>query len=748
MKLKNKSCSRLTSIVIAILLVAMIVVLCCPYFNYGKPASVFAPEAGNAAFLGGKWIIAGTEAGQDGYKEIEIDSAVKTLTVNTTNAIRVNQLNADAAVEAAVEAYDDVKAAYEGADEISKKLAARAQVVEDIYAYINSVNADNAVNDGLIFAYFESEYDDIEVKAPKDAPLVLNAETIADIQADAKKSYDKLVKSIADANEALATIEGNAADLQEAVNVAVEGAKKAYEADASYAWVTEDQAIFNAAFDAANPQIREGIVADNAAAVKELEENTVKYNEALEKTNAAKAAYDAAVAEANKKIEAEKKAYDDAVAAGEKALADLKAEYDANIKAGKATVTEKAEAYTAAVTAANEKLAAIKAEFEATEGADVKEYNEKFAEATKAAEAEIAAAKAAYDEVNAANTAKAADLKAAYDAAVADQKAATETIVNEAKKVYDEAAASITKDYEAEKAEYNALKKVSDAAKKLASVKVSLYNEEDVEELVYAVAGTNEELDNAVYNKLAAEKAKAAAGYAVCADVVKTTEDIVKAVEKAKKASDKALKDFDKEIEKLVEYAKELKDTKEYDIAAPAVEAKAAPELVVPEYEKNNDEPALMTTTGKAKYNDKKNLLTLTFANGEEIETEFTTNISYNGIKELSILGYVGFPYNVPDFDMEMGYKIENFYINDVVLVPIALLILAVLGIIFCILKKDKMSAAFLPAAFALVGIFGYIFSDFMKLGVNFGIHMIGFVVILLIAAAHIFMAVQEKKAK
>lgn len=747
MKFKKNS-SRLTSFVIAILLVAMVVVLCCPYFNYGEPASVFAPEAGNAAFLGGKWIIAGTEAGQDGYKEIVIDDSVKTLTVNTTNAIRVNQLNADAAVDAAVAAYADVKAAYESADEVSQKLAARAQLVEDINASINSVNAENAINDGLIFAYFASEYDDIEVKAPKDAPLVLNAETIAEIQADAKKSYDKLVKAINTASSSYTTIESNIALLQEAVNTAVAGAQKAYEADASYAWVTEDQAIFNAAFDAANPQLREKIIAENKAAVEDLEVKKVEYDEALAKTNDAKAVYDAAVAKANEKIAAEKKAYDDAVAAGEKALADLKAEYDANIKDGKAAVTEKADAYKAALENANAKMAEIKAEFEGTEGADVKEFNAKFAEATKAAEAEIAAAKAAYDEANAANAAKAAELKAAYDQAVADQKAATETIVNEAKKVYDEAAASITGDYESEKAEYTALKKVSDALKKEASVKVALYSDEEVEELVYAMAGTNEDLDNAVYGKLAAEKAKAAAGYAECAGVVKTTEEIVKAVEKAKKDSDKALKDFDKEIEKFVAFAKDLKDAKEYDTAAPKVEAKAAPELVVPAYEKTNDEPALMTTTGKVKYNDKKNLLTLTFANGDEIETEYATSIGYNGIKELSILGYVGFPYNVPDFDMEMGYKIENFYINDVVLVPIALLILAVVGVIFCVIKKDKMSAAFLPAAFALVGIFGYLFSDFLKLGVKYGIHMTGFVVILLVAAAHIYIAVKEKKAK
>jgi len=745
MKLKNTS--RLTTAVIAILLVAMIVVMCCPYFTYGKDASVYAPETGYASFLGGKWIVSGTEAGQDGYKEIEIDSAVKTMTVNTTNAIRVNQLNADAAVDAAVAAYDDVKAAYEGADEINQKLAARKQLVEDIYAYITGVTAENAVNDGLIFAYFESEIEDAKVDAYKDAPLVLNAETIGKLQSDAKKSYDKLIKSINDAADASATIEASASQLQEAVNTAVKGAKKAYEADAAYAWVTEDKEIFNAAFDAANPQIRENIVAENAAAVEDLNNKKAEYDAALEKTNAAKAVYDEAVAEANKKIEAEKKAYDDAVAAGEAALADLKAEYDANIKAGRATVAEKAEAYAAAINAANAKFAEIKAEYEGAEEADLSEYNAKLADVTKTAEAEIAAAKTAYEEASAANTAKAAELKAAYDKAVADQKAATEAKVNEAKKVYDAAAAGIVKDYEAQKAEYSALKKISDAAKKASSAKIALYTEEEVDELVNAVAGTNEELDNAVYGKLEAEKAKAAEGYAICAGVVETSEDIVKAIEKAKKASDKALKDFDKEIEKLVGYAKDLKSTEEYDTKAPAVEAKAAPELIVPEYEKTNDEPAMMTTTGKAKYNDKKNLLTLTFANGDEIETEFTTNVSYNGTKELSILGYVGFPYNVPDFDMEMGYKIANYYINDVVLVPIALLILAVLGIIFCIIKREKMSAAFLPVAFAVIGIIGYSFSDFLKLGEKFWYHMIGFIVVLLVAALHIFLKSKEKKA-
>lgn len=747
MKLKNKSCSRLTSVVIAILLVAMIVVMCMPYFTYGKKASTFAPESGYAAFLGGKWIVSGTEAGQDGYKEIVIDSAVKTMTVNTTNIIRVNQMEADKAVEAAVEAYAEVKAAYEGADVVNQKVASRAALVDEINKYITEASVENVKNDGLVFEYFESAYDDIEVVAYKDAPLVMDEETIASIKDSAKKSYDKLVKYIGEASGAVESLKVNLDQLQDAVNTAVAGAEKAYEADASYAWVTEDKAKFNVAFDEANPQIRKQIVDENKAAVEDLENKKAKYDEALEKTNAAKAAYDAAVAEANKKIEAEQKAYDDAVAAGEAALAALKADYDADIKAGKAAVAEKADAYAAAINAANAKLAEIKAEYEAAEDADLAEYNAKLAEVTAEAEGEIEALKVAYDEAVAANTAKTAEVKAAYDKAVADQKAATEAIVNEAKKVYDDAAASIVKDYEAEKAEYSQLKKASDAAKKEASAKVALYSEDEVTELVYAIAGTNEELDSAVYDKLAAEKAKAAEGYAACANVVKTAEDIVKAAEKTKKASDKALKDFDKEIEKLIGYARDLKSTAEYNTAVSKVEAAVAPELVVPEYEKTNDEPAMMTTEGKAKFNDKKNLLTLTFANGEEVETEFASNVSYNGEKELSILGYVGFPYNVQDFDAEMGYKIENYYINDVVLVPIALLILGIIGVIFAILKRDKMSAAFIPAAFALIGIFGYIFSDFMKLGDKFWMHLIGFIVILVVSAAHIYIKSKEKKA-
>ena len=740
--------SRWTSLLIAVLLVAMLVTLCCPYFSYGKEASVFAPEAGYASFLGGKWILSGTDASQDGYKEVEIDAAVKTMTVNTTNIIRVNQLNADAAVEAAVAAYDDLKSAYEASDAASQKLAERAQVVEDIYAAINSVNADNAVNEGLVFEYFASEVEGVEVSVPKDAPIVLNAETIAAIQGNAKKSYDKLVKYINDANEAVATIEGNITQLQDAVNAAVAGAAKAYEADASYAWVTEDKATFQAAFDAANPAVREGIVADNIAAVEDLEKKTEAYNAALEKTTAAKAVYEAALAAANAKIENEKKAYDDAVAAGEAKLAELKAEYDATIKAGKAAVAEKADAYAAAVTAANEKFAEIKAEFEKAEEADVAEANANLAKAAEEGKAAIDAAKAEYEAAAAANTAAAAETKAAYDAAVAAAKAESEAAVATAKAAYDAAAASVTSDYADQKAEYQKLKKESDAAKKAIPSKVALYSEKEVDDLVAATAGTNRDLDNAVYAKLAAEKAKAAEGYEVCKNVQKASDDAVKAAEKAKKAAEKALKDFEKEIAKLVDFAAQLNCKTEFDVAAPSVTAKAAPEIVVGEYEKNNDEPAMMTTTGKVKFNDKKNLLTLTFANGDEIETAYTNDLSYNGVKKLSILGYVGFPYNVPDFDSEMAYNIKDFYINDVVLVPIILMILAIAGIILNIVKCGKMSAGYVPAVFALVGIFGYLFSDFLKLGDKFGTHMIGYVVVLVVTALHIFFAAKEKKAK
>lgn len=255
--------------------------------------------------------------------------------------------------------------------------------------------------------------------------------------------------------------------------------------------------------------------------------------------------------------------------------------------------------------------------------------------------------------------------------------------------------------------------------------------------------------DSVIFGKLNEQKAIANEGAAKAAAAVKAADDAAKEAEKTyQKKAEKAFTDAVKEYNKAVAIAQGFDAEKTFGVAEDiTAEIAGAPEMQYEEYDNASEEKPMMTTEGKAKYTEKKSSLKLTFANEEEYEVNFGASFGYNEVKRLSILGYVGFPYNVEDFTTEMTYKIENFYINDVVLLPIVLLVLGLLGIVVCFIKKDKMSSGFLPAAFGIVGVIGYLTSDFLKLGDAYTTHIICYAVIFVISALHIFLSAKEKKA-
>ena len=267
-------------------------------------------------------------------------------------------------------------------------------------------------------------------------------------------------------------------------------------------------------------------------------------------------------------------------------------------------------------------------------------------------------------------------------------------------------------------------------------------------EMLSAMLG--EARDSVIFNKLNDQKAIAANGAAKAAAALKLADDAAKEAEKTyQKKAEKAFTDAVKEYNKALAIAQAFDAEKTFGVAEEiTAEIAGAPEMQYEEYDNTSTEKAMMTTEGKAKYTEKKSSLKLTFANDEEYEVNFGASFGYNQVKRLSILGYVGFPYNVEDFTTEMTYRIENFYINDVVLLPIVLLVLGILGVVVCFLKKDKMSSGFLPVAFGLVGVIGYLTSDFLKLGDGYATHIICYAVIFVISALHIFLCAKEKKAK
>lgn len=587
--------SRWFSLLLAVLMIVMIVELCTPYFTYGKQTLSFVPpEGGNEKILNGTWKLSGSDETQDGYKEIVINNGK--MTVRTTNIIRVNQIDADKAVETAKADYAKIAANVQAADIAYQKAVALEAEGEKVFNMIAKKLGSTETADELEKAEEQAEAAAnataenaeavVEEKPAEDKPKQLT---------DAETSLKKMVKAVADAKENLEKAQAALVTAQEAVTAARNGAVKTYEADASYAWITETEEAYNNAVD-------EAFKADYISG------NTDRVRAEL------------------------------IAAAEEKELADQKK--------------------------------ARKAELKGTDAKEVEKELEKVA-LTAEKKAEIAA-----------------------------------TITDDA------VAAEVEKQY-----------------------------------ADYIANMLGEKKDGALNDKLNANKAIAAEGAKAAIEAMNNAENAAKEGEKTyQKKAEKAASDSEKELAKLQKTALELLPETVFEDLAGDYQAAEVAALQYEAYDNTSSEKAMMETEGKAKYNEKKSTLSLTFANGDKIDTPFGASFGYNEIKHLSILGYVGFPYEVEDFSEEMTYRIENFYINDVVLIPIILLVLCIIGIVMCALKKDKLSAGIVPAILGVVGVVGYLTSDFLKLGDKYTVHIILFAVIFVVAVLHIVLS--AKKAK
>lgn len=591
----NMSRSRWFSLLLAVLMIVMVVELCTPYFTYGKQTLSFVPpEGGNEKILNGTWKLSGSDETQDGYKEIVINNGK--MTVRTTNIIRVNQIDADKAVETAKADYAKIAANVQAADIAYQKAVALEAEGEKVFNMIAKKLGSTETADELEKAEEQAEAAAnataenaeavVEEKPAEDKPKQLT---------DAETSLKKMVKAVADAKDNFAKAQEALVIAQEAVTAARNGAVKTYEADASYAWITETEEAYNNAVD-------EAFKADYISG------NTDRVRAEL------------------------------IAAAEEKELAAQKKARKAELK-----------------------------------GVDAKEVDKELEKVALTAEkkAEIAA-----------------------------------TITDDA------VAAEIEKQY-----------------------------------ADYIANMLGEKKDGTLYDKLNANKALAAEGAKAAVDAMNNAENAAKEGEKTyQKKAEKAATDSEKELEKLKKTALELLPETVFEDLAGDYQAAEVAALQYEAYDNTSSEKAMMETEGKAKYNEKKSTLSLTFANGDKIDTPFGASFGYNEIKHLSILGYVGFPYEVEDFSEEMTYRIENFYINDVVLIPIILLVLCIIGIVMCALKKDKLSAGIVPAILGVVGVIGYLTSDFLKLGDKYTVHIILFAVIFVVAVLHIVLS--AKKAK
>ena len=104
------------------------------------------------------------------------------------------------------------------------------------------------------------------------------------------------------------------------------------------------------------------------------------------------------------------------------------------------------------------------------------------------------------------------------------------------------------------------------------------------------------------------------------------------------------------------------------------------------------------------------------------------------GGHNLSIQNYVWFIYKYPEVESFFIAQNGAFSVNVFVLMPILVLVLTILGIIFCIKIDDEYSTTLLPLACGLVGIWGYLSRPEFQLGNAWGLHLA--VRILMVIAA------------
>ncbi len=363
--------SRWFSLLLAVLMIVMIVELCTPYFTYGKQTLSFVPpEGGNEKILNGTWKLSGSDETQDGYKEIVINSGK--MTVKTTNIIRVNQLTADEAVKTAKADYEKIAANVKAADIAVQKAEALELEGEKVF---------NMIAKKLGFGETADEIEKAEEQAaaaasatPVEGEAAVEEKPVEEKPSDekpkqmtdAETSLKKMIKAVKDAKDNLAKAQEALVIAQEAVTAARNGAVKTYEADASYAWITETEEAYNNAVDEAfkadyisgnTDRVRSELIA--AAESKELDalKKTKKAElkaEGITDSKAVDKALNEVAVSAEKKNEIASSITDDAVAAEvEKQYADYIANMlgekkdgalNAKLNANKALAAEGAKA--------------------------------------------------------------------------------------------------------------------------------------------------------------------------------------------------------------------------------------------------------------------------------------------------------------------------------------------------------------------------------------------------------------------
>ena len=222
-------------------------------------------------------------------------------------------------------------------------------------------------------------------------------------------------------------------------------------------------------------------------------------------------------------------------------------------------------------------------------------------------------------------------------------------------------------------------------------------------------------------------------------------------------AADTGEEAADETVDETADTTEATDTTEEPATAAPASKLSAKEEYMAGikdpnEFEADQTESLIMESTAQVKYTKRANedvaTVTIEFENGEKKETTFSTEVNYDKIEKVSILGFVAFPEDyAASFESTVAdYKIASYSRNSVVLVPIILLILLVVGIVLAFVYRDSFASGICPAAAGIIGILGFAFSTFLKLGSSRTAFIILFALLLVISCIQIFLCIKDKR--
>lgn len=134
-------------------------------------------------------------------------------------------------------------------------------------------------------------------------------------------------------------------------------------------------------------------------------------------------------------------------------------------------------------------------------------------------------------------------------------------------------------------------------------------------------------------------------------------------------------------------------------------------------------------------------LLVLQFMPFWTVETE-------EGANSVSIQSFIWFPGDHGDLEDSLGATLgnEEFSVNDVLGMPILVLVAGAAGVVLCLIKSGSGFASILPAICGVAGVWGFLAKPAFRLGSTWQIQLALSAVILVLAIVSIAAMIREAR--